>query len=53
MGAIEQRVETAIEATERLNPTLGAYLHLDLEGTRAEAAEVDGVEPVQGPQDWA
>jgi aspartyl-tRNA(Asn)/glutamyl-tRNA(Gln) amidotransferase subunit A len=44
VGAIEQRVETAIEATERLNPTLGAYLHLDLEGTRAEAAEVEAIE---------
>jgi len=44
MGAIEQRVEAAIEATERLNPTLNAYLHLDLEGARAEAAEVEAIE---------
>src|ERR1700761_8433242 len=44
MGTIEQPVEAAILATERLNPTLNAYLHLDLEGTRAEAAEVEAIE---------
>jgi aspartyl-tRNA(Asn)/glutamyl-tRNA(Gln) amidotransferase subunit A len=48
MGAIEQRVEAAIEATERLNPTLNAYLHLDLEGARAEAAEVEAIELARG-----
>jgi Asp-tRNA(Asn)/Glu-tRNA(Gln) amidotransferase A subunit family amidase len=32
------RVEEAIEATERLNPSLNAYLHLDLDGARAAAA---------------
>jgi len=48
MGAIEQRVEAAIEATERLNPTLNAYLHLDLEGARAEAAEVEAIEVARG-----
>ncbi|MFT3865613.1 MAG: amidase [Solirubrobacterales bacterium] len=48
MGAIEQRVEMAIAATERLNPTLGAYLHLDLERTRAEAAEVEAIEVARG-----
>lgn len=44
LGTAERRVEAAIAATERLNPTLNAYLHLDLEGARAEAAEVDAVE---------
>jgi aspartyl-tRNA(Asn)/glutamyl-tRNA(Gln) amidotransferase subunit A len=48
VGAIEQRVEAAIEATERLNPTLNAYLHLDLEGARAEAAEVEAIEVARG-----
>jgi aspartyl-tRNA(Asn)/glutamyl-tRNA(Gln) amidotransferase subunit A len=43
MGQAEGRLEEAIEATERLNPTLNAYLHLDLEGARAEAAEVDAI----------
>jgi aspartyl-tRNA(Asn)/glutamyl-tRNA(Gln) amidotransferase subunit A len=51
MGAIEQRVEAAIEATERLNPTLNAYLHLDLEGARAEAAEVEAIEIARGTPD--
>jgi aspartyl-tRNA(Asn)/glutamyl-tRNA(Gln) amidotransferase subunit A len=36
-------VEEAIAATERLNPTLNAYLHVDLEGARAQAAEVDAM----------
>jgi aspartyl-tRNA(Asn)/glutamyl-tRNA(Gln) amidotransferase subunit A len=44
MGPARERVEAAIVATERLNPTLNAYLHLDLEGARAEAAEVDAIE---------
>jgi aspartyl-tRNA(Asn)/glutamyl-tRNA(Gln) amidotransferase subunit A len=38
------RVEAAIAATKRLNPTLNAYLHVDLERTRAEAAEVEAIE---------
>jgi len=38
------RVEAAIAATERLNPTLNAYLHVDFERTRAEAAEVRAIE---------
>ncbi|MBS1844160.1 MAG: amidase [Actinobacteria bacterium] len=41
-------VETAIAATERLNPTLNAYLHLDLEGARAEAAEAAAVDAAGG-----
>jgi aspartyl-tRNA(Asn)/glutamyl-tRNA(Gln) amidotransferase subunit A len=41
VGSAKERVEAAIAATERLNPTLNAYLHLDREGARAEAAEVD------------
>jgi len=51
VGAIEERVEAAIEATERLNPRLNAYLHLDLEGTRAEAAEVEAIEIAHGGPD--
>jgi aspartyl-tRNA(Asn)/glutamyl-tRNA(Gln) amidotransferase subunit A len=43
MGPAERRVEEAIAATERLNPTLNAYLHVDFEGARAEAAEVDAI----------
>jgi aspartyl-tRNA(Asn)/glutamyl-tRNA(Gln) amidotransferase subunit A len=42
------RVEAAIAATERLNPSLNAYLHVDFEGARAEAAEVDAVEAARG-----
>ena len=48
MGAVERRVEAAIAATEALNPTLNAYLHLDLERTRAEAAEVEAIEVARG-----
>ncbi|HEX3736851.1 MAG TPA: amidase, partial [Solirubrobacterales bacterium] len=44
MGPAAERVEAAIDATKRLNPTLNAYLHLDLEGARAEAAEVDALQ---------
>jgi aspartyl-tRNA(Asn)/glutamyl-tRNA(Gln) amidotransferase subunit A len=33
-----ERIEVAIAATERLNPTLNAYLHLDLDGPREAAA---------------
>ena len=44
MGRAEQRVEAAIAATRRLNPSLGAYLHLDLEGARAAAAEQDAID---------
>ena len=43
-GSAEARVEAAIAATKRLNPTLRAYLHVDLEGARAEAAEVEALE---------
>jgi aspartyl-tRNA(Asn)/glutamyl-tRNA(Gln) amidotransferase subunit A len=42
------RIEAAIAATERLNPTLNAYLHVDFEGARAEAAEVDAIEAARG-----
>jgi aspartyl-tRNA(Asn)/glutamyl-tRNA(Gln) amidotransferase subunit A len=48
VGRAEQRVEAAIAATRRLNPTLNAYLHVDLEGARAAAAEVDAVEAARG-----
>ncbi|HEY2477206.1 MAG TPA: amidase [Solirubrobacterales bacterium] len=44
MSQAEERLEAAIAAIEHLNPTLNAYLHLDLEGARAEAAEVDAIE---------
>jgi len=48
MGVTEVRVEEAIAATERLNPTLNAYLHVDFERARAEAAEVDAIEAAGG-----
>jgi aspartyl-tRNA(Asn)/glutamyl-tRNA(Gln) amidotransferase subunit A len=44
MGQAGERVEAAIEAAERLNPTLNAYLHLDPEGGRAAAAEQDAID---------
>lgn len=47
-GQAERRLEAAIAATKRLNPTLNAYLHLDLERSRAEAAEVDAIEAARG-----
>ncbi|MGH2939140.1 MAG: amidase [Solirubrobacterales bacterium] len=47
MSAVD-RVEAAIAATKRLNPTLNAYLHVDLEGARAEAAEVEAIETAHG-----
>jgi aspartyl-tRNA(Asn)/glutamyl-tRNA(Gln) amidotransferase subunit A len=40
----EERVERAIERVESLNPTINAYLHLDLEGARAAAAEEDAID---------
>jgi Asp-tRNA(Asn)/Glu-tRNA(Gln) amidotransferase A subunit family amidase len=43
VGEAKAQVEVAIAATQRLNPKLGAYLHVDLEGARAEAAEVDAI----------
>jgi aspartyl-tRNA(Asn)/glutamyl-tRNA(Gln) amidotransferase subunit A len=43
-----ERVGAAIAATERLNPTLNAYLHLDLEGARAAAAEQDAIDAARG-----
>jgi aspartyl-tRNA(Asn)/glutamyl-tRNA(Gln) amidotransferase subunit A len=51
LGQAGRRLEAAIAATERLNPTLNAYLHLDLEGARAEAAEVDAIEAARGSAD--
>lgn len=48
MGVSAAAVEAAIAATERLNPTLNAYLHLDLEGARAEAAEVVAIDAAGG-----
>ncbi|HEY2052656.1 MAG TPA: amidase [Solirubrobacterales bacterium] len=43
VGRAGERLEAAIAATTRLNPTLNAYLHVDLEAARAEAAEVDAI----------
>jgi aspartyl-tRNA(Asn)/glutamyl-tRNA(Gln) amidotransferase subunit A len=39
-----ERVEAALAATEELNQILNVYLHVDAEGARAEAAEVDAIE---------
>jgi len=47
-GSAAERVEAAIAATERLNPTLNAYLHVDREGARAEAAEIDAIRAARG-----
>jgi aspartyl-tRNA(Asn)/glutamyl-tRNA(Gln) amidotransferase subunit A len=44
MATASERVEAAIGLAERLNPTLNAYLHLDLEGARAAAAEQDAID---------
>jgi aspartyl-tRNA(Asn)/glutamyl-tRNA(Gln) amidotransferase subunit A len=44
VGPAGERAEAAIAATERLNRVLNAYLHVDFEGARAEAAEVDAVQ---------
>jgi aspartyl-tRNA(Asn)/glutamyl-tRNA(Gln) amidotransferase subunit A len=43
-ASAEARVEAALDAARRLNPTLNAYLHLDLEGARAAAAEQDAID---------
>jgi aspartyl-tRNA(Asn)/glutamyl-tRNA(Gln) amidotransferase subunit A len=40
-ASASERVEAALGAVERLNPTINAYLHLDAEGARAAAAEQD------------
>ncbi|MBS1860127.1 MAG: amidase [Actinobacteria bacterium] len=42
VASAEQRVAAAIAAAERLNPTLNAYLYLDLAGARAAAAAAGG-----------
>lgn len=54
VASAKERVEAAIAATERRNPTINAYLHLDLEGARAAAAEQDAIAaaraaPAAGP----
>jgi aspartyl-tRNA(Asn)/glutamyl-tRNA(Gln) amidotransferase subunit A len=43
-AAAGERVEAALAAAERLNPTLNAYLHLDPVGARAAAAEQDAID---------
>jgi aspartyl-tRNA(Asn)/glutamyl-tRNA(Gln) amidotransferase subunit A len=48
VGSAGERVAAAIAATARLNPSLNAYLHLDFEGARAEAAEVDAIRAAGG-----
>jgi aspartyl-tRNA(Asn)/glutamyl-tRNA(Gln) amidotransferase subunit A len=44
LGPAGERVEATLGVVERLNPTIGAYLHLDLEGSRAAAAEQDAID---------
>jgi aspartyl-tRNA(Asn)/glutamyl-tRNA(Gln) amidotransferase subunit A len=44
VASAKERVEAAIAATERLDPTINAYLHLDREGARAAAAEQDAID---------
>jgi Asp-tRNA(Asn)/Glu-tRNA(Gln) amidotransferase A subunit family amidase len=48
LGSVSERVEAAIEAAERSNPTINAYLHLDPEGARAAAAEQDAIDAARG-----
>jgi Asp-tRNA(Asn)/Glu-tRNA(Gln) amidotransferase A subunit family amidase len=48
VASAHERVEAAIDAAERLNPTLNAYLHLDREWARAEAAEQDAIDLARG-----
>jgi aspartyl-tRNA(Asn)/glutamyl-tRNA(Gln) amidotransferase subunit A len=48
MASAGERVEAAIGAAERLNPTINAYLHLDREGARAAAAEQDAIDAARG-----
>ena len=48
MADAERRVGAALERTERLNQTLNVYLHLDLEGARAAAAEEDAIDEARG-----
>jgi Asp-tRNA(Asn)/Glu-tRNA(Gln) amidotransferase A subunit family amidase len=48
LATASERVEVAIGAAERLNPTINAYLHLDREGARAAAAEQDAIDTARG-----
>jgi aspartyl-tRNA(Asn)/glutamyl-tRNA(Gln) amidotransferase subunit A len=48
VASAKERVGAAIEAAERLNPTINAYLHLDREGARAAAAEQDAIDVARG-----
>jgi aspartyl-tRNA(Asn)/glutamyl-tRNA(Gln) amidotransferase subunit A len=48
VASAHERVEAAIDAAERLNPTLNAYLHLDREWARAAAAEQDAIDLARG-----
>lgn len=48
VASARERVEAAIDAAERLNPTLNVYLHLDREGARAAAAEQDAIDVARG-----
>jgi aspartyl-tRNA(Asn)/glutamyl-tRNA(Gln) amidotransferase subunit A len=43
LGAAGRRVDAAIAATERGNQLFNVYLHLDREGARAAAAEIDAL----------
>jgi Asp-tRNA(Asn)/Glu-tRNA(Gln) amidotransferase A subunit family amidase len=48
LASAGERVEVAIGAAERLDPTINAYLHLDPEGARAAAAEQDAIDLARG-----
>jgi aspartyl-tRNA(Asn)/glutamyl-tRNA(Gln) amidotransferase subunit A len=48
LATASERVEAALDATKRLNPTINAYLHLDAEGARAAAAEQDAIDAARG-----
>jgi aspartyl-tRNA(Asn)/glutamyl-tRNA(Gln) amidotransferase subunit A len=53
VASASERVEAAIGAAERLNPTINAYLHLDPEGARAAAAEQDAIDAARRTSDHA
>jgi len=48
VASTTERVEAAIAAAERLDPTINAYLHLDPEGARATAAAEQRAGPLAG-----
>jgi aspartyl-tRNA(Asn)/glutamyl-tRNA(Gln) amidotransferase subunit A len=48
VAGAERRVEAALDAVTRRNRELNVYLHLDVEGARAAAAEEDAIDAARG-----